>query len=96
MRQHSDIIMPDLSGTHRKIWKFVNHQLEDGATSDEIAYSMGVKPAIIATRVWEMVQKKRLVNSGKRRATRKGRQGIIWYTMPPRRSDHEQFRMPLV
>ena len=68
------------STVRHRVHDFIDEQGDGGATDEEIIDAIGGNPSGIRPRRIELVQAGLVRDSGKRRATRSGRQAVIWET----------------
>jgi predicted transcriptional regulator len=78
-REAYDAIQPHAGTLRGKILTSIRH--EGGLTLDEVCWRDGLLHQSASARIRELAQMGEIVDSGKRRKTRSGRNAIVWKTV---------------
>jgi predicted ArsR family transcriptional regulator len=71
-------ILDDLGRLQALVYRCIRRRGEDGRTSDELSEQLGLIAQTVTPRVWELRLAGLIIDSGKRRPTRRGRMAKVW------------------
>lgn len=77
-RAAADEAVPTAGTERRRVWDFFESRGDYGATDEEAQEALGMNPSTERPRRVELVQRKLIEDSGRRRETRAGRKAVVW------------------
>jgi hypothetical protein len=80
-REAADAIKPDASELRRRVLAYLRGRGEDGATDEEMQTGIPMVPNTQRPRRVELVEMGSVVDSGRKRRTRSGRNAVVWVSV---------------
>lgn len=77
-REAAEAIGPQAGTLRAQVLTWLRNRGPDGATDEEMQDGLGMNPSTQRPRRVELVQGKHVVDSGRTRKTRSGRQAVVW------------------
>jgi hypothetical protein len=77
-REAAESIKPDASELRRRVLAYLRGRGEDGATDEEMQDALGMGGSTERPRRVELVEMGSVVDSGRKRKTRSGRNAVVW------------------
>jgi hypothetical protein len=77
-REAADAIKPDASELRRRVLAYLRGRGEDGATDEEMQTGIPMPANTERPRRCELVEMGSVVDSGRKRRTRSGRNAVVW------------------
>ena len=74
----AESMRPTASTLRARVLRIIRERGSLGATCDEVEWVSGLRHQTASARVYELRKRSRIVDSGRRRKTRSGRNAIVW------------------
>jgi len=74
-------VADDTATLRKKVLEYVRRAAQEGATCDEAERDLGLSHQTCSPRFWELRHRARIVDSGRVRKTRSGRNAVVWVAL---------------